>query len=52
VEIHPNPDEAWSDGEQSLTLEMFSALAPVLRQVHEQVRGFGAGPGGNEPKRV
>jgi 3-deoxy-7-phosphoheptulonate synthase len=44
VEIHPNPDEAWSDGEQSLTLEMFGALAPVLRQVHEQVRGLGQDP--------
>jgi 3-deoxy-7-phosphoheptulonate synthase len=44
VEIHPNPDEAWSDGEQSLTLEMFSALAPVLRQVHEQVSGLGQDP--------
>jgi 3-deoxy-7-phosphoheptulonate synthase len=44
VEIHPNPDEAWSDGEQSLTLEMFAALAPVLRQVHEQVSGLGQDP--------
>ena len=44
VEIHPNPDEAWSDGEQSLTLEMFGALAPVLRQVHELVSGLGQDP--------
>jgi 3-deoxy-7-phosphoheptulonate synthase len=44
VEIHPNPDEAWSDGEQSLTLEMFTALAPVLRQVHEQVASLDRDP--------
>ncbi len=44
VEIHPNPDEAWSDGEQSLTLEMFGAMVPVLRQVHDQVRGLGQDP--------
>ena len=44
VEIHPNPDDAWSDGEQSLTLEMFSALAPVLRQVHEEVSSLGRDP--------
>ncbi|MFN8622392.1 MAG: 3-deoxy-7-phosphoheptulonate synthase [Chloroflexota bacterium] len=44
VEIHPRPDEAWSDGEQSLTLEMFSALAPVLRQVHEEVQSLGQDP--------
>jgi 3-deoxy-7-phosphoheptulonate synthase len=44
VEIHPNPDEALSDGEQSLTLEMFGALAPVLRQVHDQVSSLGRDP--------
>jgi 3-deoxy-7-phosphoheptulonate synthase len=44
VEIHPNPDEALSDGEQSLTLEQFAALAPVLRQVHEEVRGLDRDP--------
>jgi 3-deoxy-7-phosphoheptulonate synthase len=37
VEVHPNPDDALSDGEQSLTLEMFAEMAPVLRQVHSQV---------------
>jgi 3-deoxy-7-phosphoheptulonate synthase len=37
VEVHPNPDDALSDGEQSLTLEMFGEMAPVLRQVHDQV---------------
>ena len=37
VEVHPDPDEALSDGPQSLTLEMFAEMAPVLRQVHSQV---------------
>jgi 3-deoxy-7-phosphoheptulonate synthase len=43
VEVHPDPDDALSDGEQSLTLEQFSEMAPVLRQVHEQVMGIGIG---------
>jgi 3-deoxy-7-phosphoheptulonate synthase len=37
VEVHPNPDDALSDGPQSLTLEQFAEMAPVLRQVHSQV---------------
>jgi len=37
VEVHPDPDDALSDGPQSLTLEMFGEMAPVLRQVHSQV---------------
>ncbi len=40
VEVHPDPDDALSDGEQSLTFEQFSEMAPVLRQVHEQVEGL------------
>ena len=35
--IRDSPDDALSDGEQSLTLEMFAEMAPVLRQVHSQV---------------
>ena len=38
VEVHPNPDDALSDGPQSLTLEQFEEMAPVLRQVHSQVQ--------------
>jgi 3-deoxy-7-phosphoheptulonate synthase len=45
VEVHPDPDEALSDGEQSLTLQQFRDLAPVLRQVHDQVQGLVAEPG-------
>lgn len=35
IEIHPNPDAAWSDGPQSLTLEQYATLmeelAPYLK---------------------
>jgi 3-deoxy-7-phosphoheptulonate synthase len=40
VEVHPEPDAALSDGEQSLTLEQFSELAPLLRQVHAEVKSL------------
>jgi len=43
VEVHPRPDDALSDGEQSLTLDMFAEMAPVLRQVHSQVEPIVAG---------
>jgi 3-deoxy-7-phosphoheptulonate synthase len=41
VEVHPDPDDALSDGEQSLNLEQFGELAPLLREVHAQVTGLG-----------
>ena len=33
VEVHPRPDEAWSDGRQSLTLEGFRGMMEELRSV-------------------
>lgn len=33
VEIHPNPDQASSDGPQSLTFENFDAMMPQLRVI-------------------
>jgi 3-deoxy-7-phosphoheptulonate synthase len=33
VEIHPDPDRAWSDGPQSLTLPMFAALGDKLQRL-------------------
>ena len=30
VEVHPHPDEAWSDGEQSLTFDEFKAMMADL----------------------
>jgi len=44
VEVHPRPDEAWSDGEQSLTLSQFSDLAPMLRTIHGEVQGLSRDP--------
>ena len=38
VEVHPNPDQAMSDGEQSLTFEQFANMASALNQIHEQVQ--------------
>jgi 3-deoxy-7-phosphoheptulonate synthase len=40
VEVHPEPDQALSDGEQSLTFEQFAEMAPVLRQVHAEVESL------------
>ncbi len=39
VEVHPHPDEALSDGEQSITIEQFDELAAALRTVHAEVGG-------------
>lgn len=33
IEIHPRPDEAWSDGPQSLNLPRFTALVDDLRKM-------------------
>lgn len=33
VEVHPRPEEAWSDGPQSLTLDGFAELMRDLRQL-------------------
>ncbi|GAB4579215.1 MAG: 3-deoxy-7-phosphoheptulonate synthase [Anaerolineales bacterium] len=33
VEVHPYPEQAWSDGDQSLTLAEFSRLAGQVRRV-------------------
>ena len=37
LEVHPNPDEAVSDGRQSLTLEAFADLMHDLRRIAEAV---------------
>ena len=37
VEVHNDPDNAMSDGKQSLTLEGFGELVPQLRRVAEAV---------------
>jgi 3-deoxy-7-phosphoheptulonate synthase len=38
VEVHPRPEEALSDGEQSLTFEMFASMMTAITGVHEHVR--------------
>jgi len=38
VEVHPNPDEARSDGEQSLTFAQFADMSSALTQIHEMVK--------------
>jgi 3-deoxy-7-phosphoheptulonate synthase len=38
VEVHPQPEEALSDGEQSLTYEQFTDLTDDLLRIHDQVR--------------
>jgi 3-deoxy-7-phosphoheptulonate synthase len=38
VEVHPNPNEARSDGEQSLTFDQFRDMSSALVTIHEQVR--------------
>ena len=38
VEVHPNPDEARSDGEQSLTFAQFEDMSSAVVKIHEMVR--------------
>ncbi len=38
VEVHPRPDEALSDGEQSITMEQFATMMAAVRPIHELVR--------------
>ena len=45
VEVHPKPEEAWSDGEQSLTIPMFQRLAGELRSIHTLVTPLHNDPG-------
>ncbi len=36
VEVHPRPDTALSDGDQSLTFDQFRVLASALRTIHDE----------------
>lgn len=44
IEVHAQPDAAWSDGEQSLTTEGFSRLAEELRGIARAVGRTMPGP--------
>jgi 3-deoxy-7-phosphoheptulonate synthase len=35
IEVHHDPANAWSDGDQSLTCEAFSRLSPELVRIRE-----------------
>ena len=37
VEVHPHPEEAWSDGAQSLKPEKFAQLVSEVQRVAEVV---------------
>jgi 3-deoxy-7-phosphoheptulonate synthase len=44
VEVHPRPEEAWSDGDQSLTLPQFQSLMAGVTTVHAEVRDMHGDP--------
>ncbi|MGZ6272480.1 MAG: 3-deoxy-7-phosphoheptulonate synthase, partial [Candidatus Limnocylindrales bacterium] len=44
VEVHPHPEEALSDGEQSLTFEGFGDMMAALRPLHDQVAALPRDP--------
>ena len=46
IEVHQRPQEALSDGEQSVTLEQFAALVAAVRPVHAQAAPLHAPRGG------
>jgi len=46
IEVHPRPEEALSDGDQSVTLDQFAALVAAVRPVHAQVAPLHAPRGG------
>jgi len=37
VEVHPNPDKAWSDGAQTITPKQLAELMPQIRKIAEAV---------------
>lgn len=47
VEVHPSPEEAWCDGDQSITPEAFGAMMMDCRRVAEAIgRSLGRGRDG------
>jgi 3-deoxy-7-phosphoheptulonate synthase len=44
VEVHPRPDEALSDGEQSLTLAEFESMMSAVAPIHGHVRDLHGDP--------
>jgi 3-deoxy-7-phosphoheptulonate synthase len=46
IEVHPRPEEALSDGDQSMTLDQFAALVAAVRPVHDRAAPLHAPRGG------
>ena len=44
LEVHPRPEEALSDGEQSLTLDLFRDIMDVVGPVHDAVASLHGAP--------
>src|SRR3954463_4128636 len=44
VEVHPHPEDALSDGEQSLTFDMYREMVDALVPVHQQVLSLHGDP--------
>src|SRR3954453_5889847 len=44
VEVHPHPEDALSDGEQSLTFDMYREMVNALVPVHQQVLSLHGDP--------
>jgi 3-deoxy-D-arabino-heptulosonate 7-phosphate (DAHP) synthase len=42
VEVHPHPEKALCDGQQSLSFPMFAQLMRELRAIEEALRSAGA----------
>ncbi|RPA63652.1 3-deoxy-7-phosphoheptulonate synthase [Aerococcus agrisoli] len=42
IEIHQNPDEAWSDGRQSLTLDAYKKLTAKVQALHTFLKDLNA----------
>jgi 3-deoxy-7-phosphoheptulonate synthase len=54
VEVHPRPEEALSDGEQSLTFDLFDQMMTAITAVHAHVRDLHGDPlpAGSEPAKA
>jgi 3-deoxy-7-phosphoheptulonate synthase len=54
VEVHPRPEEALSDGEQSLTFALFDQMMAAIVGVHEHVRDLHGDllPAASEPAKA
>ena len=37
IEVHNNPEKAWSDGNQSINPEIFTGLCRKMRFMHDEL---------------